>query len=497
MVDERKLAVASKFLIRFLFPLLLPIWLTACHSAATGHTLPPVSPFTPTPTLSPFPTRPVYAPGELVDYIAQDGDTLPALASRFNTTVNEILQANPFIPEHATTLPPGMPMKIPIYYLPLWGTTFQALPDIAFVNGPADRGFNTSAFVTAQPGWLKNFRDYVAHSWKDGAGIVEQVATDFSISPRLLLAILEYQSHALSDPKLPQTGGYTLGYRDPYYRGVYLQLVWAANILNHGYYGWRSGHLTEFELPDGRLYRPDPWQNAASVALQYYFSRLFAGEAFEQAIGPNGLAATYRQLFGDPWAEKSVLIPGSLSQPPLRLPFPAGRRWAYTGGPHSAWGTGFPWAALDFAPPATQRGCVTPSAQDYVTAMADGVIVRSGLNGLVLDLDGDGDERTGWTIFYLHLATEGRAAVGQIVHAGEKIGYPSCESGRATGTHVHIARKYNGEWIPADGPLAFNLEGWMAQNGPKPYQGQLQRGFEIVIASEYAEGFSQIIANSP
>jgi|YNPNPStandDraft_1061719.scaffolds.fasta_scaffold32084_4 LasA protease len=496
MVEKRGVRLSPILLMRSFFLLLL-ILLTACQASGSGDTLPLLPPATPGPTLSPSPTRPVYAPGELVDYIAQDGDTLPALAARFNTTVREILQANPFIPEQATTLPPGMPMKIPIYYLPLWGTTFHSLPDIAFVYGPGDRGFNTSAFVTAQRGWLKDFRDYVANSWKDGAGMVEQVATDFSISPRLLLAILEYQSQALSNPELPQTGGYTLGYRDPYHRGVYLQLVWAANTLNHGYYGWRSGKLTEFELPDGRLYRPDPWQNAASVAVQYYFSRLFAGEAFEQAIGPNGLLATYRRLFGDPWAEKAVLIPGNLTQPPLRLPFPAGRRWAYTGGPHTGWGTGFPWAALDFAPPATQRGCMTPAAQDFVVAMADGVIVRSGANGLILDLDGDGDERTGWTIFYLHLATEGRAAVGQTVHAGEKIGYPSCESGRATGTHVHIARKYNGEWILADGPLGFNLEGWVAQNGPKPYQGRLQRGFDIVIASEYAEGFSQILAGAP
>ena len=49
-------------------------------------------------TVTPFPTRPAYEPAELVDYVAQTGDTLPALAIRFNTTVDEILAANPFIP---------------------------------------------------------------------------------------------------------------------------------------------------------------------------------------------------------------------------------------------------------------------------------------------------------------------------------------------------------------------------------------------------------------
>jgi LysM repeat protein len=65
---------------------------------------------------TPLPTRPAYQPGELVDYVAQPGDTLPALAVHFNTTVREIRNANTFIPGDATTMPPGMPMKIPIYY---------------------------------------------------------------------------------------------------------------------------------------------------------------------------------------------------------------------------------------------------------------------------------------------------------------------------------------------------------------------------------------------
>ena len=69
----------------------------------------------------------------------------------------------------------------------------------------------------------------------------------------------------------------------------------------------------------------------------------------------------------------------------------------------------------------------------------------------------------------------------------ENIGHPSCEGGRATGTHVHIARKYNGEWILADGPLAFELSGWRSYAGEKDYQGGMTRGDETVIASFYSE----------
>ena len=49
--------------------------------------------------ITPIPTRPLYSPGEEVDYIVQTGDNLPALASHFNTTIEEIRKSNPFLPE--------------------------------------------------------------------------------------------------------------------------------------------------------------------------------------------------------------------------------------------------------------------------------------------------------------------------------------------------------------------------------------------------------------
>src|SRR5215208_7634774 len=71
-----------------------------------------ITPIVPTPIPAPTSGRPEYSPGELVDYTAQNGDTLPALAARFNTTVKEIRETNPIIPLDATTMPPGLPMKI-------------------------------------------------------------------------------------------------------------------------------------------------------------------------------------------------------------------------------------------------------------------------------------------------------------------------------------------------------------------------------------------------
>ncbi|MBK9925731.1 MAG: LysM peptidoglycan-binding domain-containing protein [Anaerolineales bacterium] len=455
-----------------------------------------ITPLAPTPVPAPTSGRPAYAPGELVDYTAQSGDTLLALATRFNTSVAQILEANPIIPREATTMPPGMPMKIPVYYLPLWGTAYQSIPDDAFVNGPSQIGFSTSAFVEASSGWLKNYQAYAGGKNRSGAEIVEYVAANYSVSPRLLLAVLEYQGGALTQP-VPMIDEYMLGFRRSYYESPYLQLVIAANILNNGYYGWRSGMLTEFDLTDGSVTRPDPWQNAGSVALQYYFSRIYSGSEYYASIGPDGLARTYSDLFGNPWQDSAPTIPGSLQQPALRFPFLAGNAWSYTGGPHTGWGSGQPFAAVDFAPASNSHGCFTAPSDLYAVAMADGLVVRSSIDGIVIDLDKDGDERTGWALFYLHLATNKRAGVGTEVVAGQPVGYPSCEGGSSTGTHVHIARKYNGEWILADGPLAFEFEGWVVHSDGKAYKGTLKRGPLTVEACDCGDAGSQIVSGLP
>ena len=448
--------------------LVLMIVVTACSPSGGGQTLIPeegqAAPVPATPgdafIPSPMPTREPYAPGTLVDYVAQTGDTLPALAAHFNTTVEEIREANPNIPLDATTMPSGMPMSIPVYYKPLWGSSYQIIPDDLFVNGPAQQNFNAVDFVNQQPGWFKNYSFYLGDYEHKGGDVINYIADMYSVSPRLLLAILEYQTGALTNPDPPaQMDRYTLGYRDAFHLGAARQLIWAANILNNGYYSWRLGELDTFDHLNGESERPDPWQNAATVALQYYFSKILDEEAYQYAISGSGFGQTYQNLYGDPWANVQPHIPGSLHQPDLTLPYETGKTWAYTGGPHTGWGEGEPFAAVDFAPPTALGGC-SPS-DELATAMADGIVVKTGDASLVLDLDGDGDMRTGWVLFYLHLANDSLPKVGKSLKTGDPIGMPSCEGGNATGSHVHIARLYNGEWIPASAPWLLTWKvGW-------------------------------------
>ncbi|MGB7095753.1 MAG: hypothetical protein WBD62_14010, partial [Anaerolineales bacterium] len=83
--------------------------------------------------------------------------------------------------------------------------------------------------------------------------------------------------------------------------------------------------------------------------------------------------------------------------------------------------------------------------------------------------------------------------VGKAVFADEPLGHPSCERGKSTGTHVHIARKYNGEWITAGGSIPFTLSGWETHMGERNYQGELWKSGQIISANPGGPSSSLII----
>ncbi len=90
-----------------------------------------------------------------MDYVAQSGDNLDLLSLRFGTSPSEILFSNPEIPQDITTLPPGFPMKMPIYYTPFWGPSYQIIPDAAFVYGPDLQDFDLRVFLDSTDGGLR------------------------------------------------------------------------------------------------------------------------------------------------------------------------------------------------------------------------------------------------------------------------------------------------------------------------------------------------------
>lgn len=466
--------------------------------------LPTTTPLPPPPMIavlpSPNPPRFELQANRVSAHTVQSGDTLFGIASAYGTSLDALIAVNEFL--NPDLLSVGQVVFLPE---PPTQTTpdFKILPDVRFVRGPGSSSFDVTAFVNQQPGYLRFATGEVETRQADGsarrqtltgAQIVERVSLEYSIDARLLLAVLEYTAGWLTNPQ-PTTARQERPFgveREGFYR----QLTWAANQLNTAYYGWRYRGWTTLELTPTDRFLYAEGLNAGTVALQYFLASQVPAGQWIRAVSLDGFFRLYAAYFGDPFSANPAdpIAPSDLTQPFMALPFARDEVWFFTGGAHGGWGSGSAWSALDFAPPDNPPdGVFCYTSQYWVRAVAPGVIARSDGGAVVLDLDFDGDESTGWTVLYLHIAATDRVPVGTTVQVGDPIGRASCEGGFSTATHLHIARRYNGEWIPADcfvcSPFEsrppFDLGGWRVVGiRNQEYQGHLERGGERRTAQQ-------------
>ncbi len=461
----------------------------AAISTPAGQAGVPAGPASTSPTLTadplrvdPTPDAPHPVPtlrANTAYYTVIAGDPLAAIAGRYQVDVATVAAANGIA--NPNLLSVGQPLVIPPPNPKLVAPAFKIIPDSELVFSPATVNFKLAAFIQSTGGYLASYHEKVDNVNLSGAQIVDLVSREHSVNPRILLAALEFQGGwVLSSHPPSQYIDYPMGFFDRSRVGLYKQLFWAANMLNQGFYGWQQNQYAAWSLVDGTVVRVEATQNSGTAAVQYLMSLLRGADTWPNSVSKNGIYTTYNNLFGNPFDYTfAPLVPDSLTQPEFQLPFESGVQWYFTGGPHMGWDSGSPWAAIDFAPEDV-GWCNVSSA--WEVAVADGVIARSGDGSVVLDLDGDGNEQTGWTILYLHVASQDRIAAGERVKAGDRIGHPSCEGGYAPATHLHIARRYNGEWILADGPTPFVMDGWVAQSAGQEYDGYLKKDGQVIEA---------------
>jgi LasA protease len=431
-------------------------------------------------------------------YFTQSGDTLGSIAARFQVLPEDIISSEPIQPDQL--LNPGLKLLIPRAKEPAKEMEW-ILDDHEVVYSPSAIGFDIQRFISQAGGYLSTHQEYMRSTGLTSAAeIIERVAVENSFHPRLLLAILEYRCGCVLGPlEEGVIQDYLLGVSEPAMKGLYRQLGWVVNQLSLGYYGWREGLFTELVFADGSTVSLSPELNAGSASIAYLFSRLEDRNQWKKVMKPDsGFKEFHENMYFDVGIEARFsgdLLSFDLTQPDFILPFQQDREWGFTSGPHKAWETEGALAALDFAPASERFGCQQSDA--WVVAVADGLVVRSEYGAVVIDLDGDGFEQTGWTVLYMHIEDRQRTPEGTYLHRGEEIGHPSCEGGPADGTHVHIARKYNGEWIAADGPIPFAMSGWIVQAGYRPFEGSLSRGDQVIVANSLspAQAFISLAAN--
>lgn len=443
--------------------------------------------------VTPTPDAPHAIPSprsEADSYTIQSGDTLGSIAQAYGITLTSLMQENGL--NESSIISVGQVLSIPavgVDQAP--GSSFKIIPDSELVYGPASATFDIESFIQEKGGYLAGYSQDVNGEYLTGSQVIERISQNYSVNPRLLLALLEYKSQWVTNA-FPSNVDYPLGFYDTYYAGLYRQLAWTANNLNRGYYLWRVNALSTLPMSDGTYVPLDATINAGTAGLQYFLSQFNSRSYWDLDVSEFGFFLTYNLLFGNPFDyDIASFRPANLTQPTMQLPLQSGTTWSFTGGPHGGWDTGSAWAALDFAPPGVAGGC--DPAAEWVVAVADGWIVRAENGAVIQDLDNDGYEQTGWTVLYMHVATSGRVEPNTYVYAGQNIGHPSCEGGVSNATHLHLARRYNGEWIPADGSIPFVMDGWTSSGNGVEYDGFLTKGPTTIEAWEGVhEGLNQI-----
>jgi LasA protease len=463
-----------------------PVIVTATISYTLPTPRPPGAPiFTPTPDPAHYQDGLARGPET---YIVQYGDSLNAIAWRYSLDPQLIIQANDI--QNPDALEVGQSLVIPMGTPQPPGPAYKLVPDSELVYGPGSAAFDIAAFIHSQGGYLANYTQDVNGEILDAAQVVQRIAEGYSINPRLLLAVLEARSGWVTNPNPdPALDDNPFGYIDDFYVGLYRQLAWVSIQLNSGFYRWRANSVTSWILSDNSVVPIDPTINAGTAGVQNLFARLDDYSTWLRDVSPGGVFDTYYLFFGYPFDTAiEPLVPTNLTQPAWLLPFRSGEIWYFTSGPHLAWDAGSPYSALDFAPPV--EGCV--QVDNWITAIADGLVTRTGTGLVIQDLDGDGNEGSGWVIIYLHIESRDRVQPGQYLRAGEPLGHPSCEGGISSGTHVHIARKFNGVWIPADGPVPFDLSGWVASGTGEEAVGTLTRKGLVSVSHDGMDTDNQI-----
>ncbi len=327
------------------------------------------------------------------------------------------------------------------------------------------------ALLEQQPGPLKSALISVGDRNQSLAEVVVGQAYLYSLNPKLLLALLEYQSQLLSDPNpSAERLDWAMAFHgeDEKWQGLHAQLRWAARELRRG--------VRDYPVVTELTYKPDGDEevkgplpeglNAASYAVLRVLAQTRTPEEVAQLLADGSFVATYSKLFEDPRAPLGPL-PGP-AQPFLRSPLPKptyvtsffdheypflvqngslvswwGRREtevSYDG--HDGWDYGLrPPDPILAAAPGTvvwvgnsDDGCATP---------ARGVII---------------DHGNGYRTLYWHLS-EIHVELGQQVSAGDQLGIVGA-SGCAIGPHLHFQTQYLGRDVDPYGWCSTEPDPW-------------------------------------
>jgi LasA protease len=301
--------------------------------------------------------------------------------------------------------------------------------------------FNIEQYLASQAPHLLPYTEVISH-W---AGYT-------SISPRVLLTLIDLQSQLISQPDLALLQQPLAGLSTQ--QGFSAQLQDVADQLARRLYQ-RETAASEFAA-------------APATALSYLFGTEDQKNA-EQAQFAEGKLSQFSQRYQQLFAESYLAAPDNSAQGRnvpevnllagpangfLQFPFPLGQSW-HVGGAHTNTGSGnYPMSSLDMS---LGGGWGSNQSNTWVAASAAGSFKRH--SSCFAEIVHSG----GWSTTYYHLMNI-QYNTGANVAKNTKIANPAntqpqalCNGGASTGPHQHWSLKQNGSWVHLN---TVYLSGW-------------------------------------
>jgi len=289
--------------------------------------------------------------------------------------------------------------------------------------------FDIDNYIASNAPHLKPYAEAISH-W----------AGYSSVSPKVLITLIEQQSQLISQPQKQALQQPLAGLSKE--QGFVAQVQDVADQIARQIYQ-NPAERSASEFADKRPATAFLLTNSDSKAQQAFVS-------------------TYQRLFGDlPTASEKAQISNNAIQPLagpangfLQFPFPLGQSW-HVGGAHTNTGSGnYPMSSLDMS---IGGGWGSNQSNTWVASSAAGSFKRH--SSCFAEVVHSG----GWSTTYYHLMNI-QYSTGANVAKNSYIANPAntkaqalCNGGSSTGPHQHWSLKQNGSWVHLN---TVYLSGW-------------------------------------
>lgn len=356
-----------------------------------------------------------------------------------------------------------------------------------FLYGQDAEAFDLESYLAVNAPFLLNKKELIAH-WSGY----------YSISPKVLLTLMELQSGLISAPSKEKLTAPFAGLSKK--RGFEKQLRDVLAQLSQRFYGFEAYQRKRAHLADKALSTDPGTLNGATAAILGVLQRPSENPAaLTQGASLQNFSQQFSQLFNvsakqmfkfesvEQAAITAAAIPPSTM---MQLPWYQGYSWK-SNGAHSHTGSGSPYSSIDVSYDWPGWGAQTYSV---VAAHSGRVTVFSRCQVRVTNANG-------WATNYYHMDGV-RVSNGENVVNDTKLGvYASnrsnalCQGGSSTGPHLHFSLLYNGRYVSLQG---VNLGPFRVNVGSYNYDNACNRFyFYNVIKNNYQCAWSALYNSGP